>query len=125
MKIKIHTYPDGPAIGLPHEEIVSAVGLRGRFSDARVGQLEDGDQYIMPIQTELTPRTDTQLLALMAEKQLRTIYVNNIIEPDLRTIVIVTSESTELCDHEYNSGECSDLDALRDALNFILDQDEI
>ncbi len=125
MKIKIHTYPDGPAIGLPHEEIVSAVGLRGRFSDARVGQLEDGDQYIMPIQTELTPRTDTELLALMAEKQLRTIYVNNIIEPDLRTVIIMTSESTELCYHEYSSGECSDLDALRDALNFILDQDEI
>ena len=125
MKIKIHTYPDGPAIGLPHEEIVSAVGLRGRFSDARVGQLEDGDQYIMPIQTELTPRTDTELLALMAEKQLRTIYVNNIIEPDLRTVIIMTSESTELCNHEYSSGECSDLDALRDALNFILDQDEI
>lgn len=125
MNIKIHTYPDGPAIGLPHEEIVSAVGLRGRFSDARVGQLEDGDQYIMPIQTELTPRTDTELLALMAEKQLRTIYVNNIIEPDLRTVIIITSESTELCNHEYSSGECSDLDALRDALNFILDQDEI
>tara|TARA_R110001592_G_scaffold18125_2_gene75666 strand:+ start:724 stop:1101 length:378 start_codon:yes stop_codon:yes gene_type:complete len=125
MKIQIHTYPHGPAIGLPHDEIVSAAGLRGRFSDARVGQLEEGDQYIMPIQTELTPRTDTQLLALMAEKQLRTIYVNNIIEPHLRTIVIVTSECTELCDHEYNSGECSDLDALRDALNFILDQDEI
>jgi hypothetical protein len=125
MKIKIHTYPDGPAIGLPHEEIVSAVGLRGRFSDARVGQLEDGDQYIMPIQTELTPRTDTELLALMAEKQLRTVYVNNIIEPDLRTVIIMTSESTELCNHEYSSGECSDLDALRDALNFILDQDEI
>ncbi len=125
MKIQIHTYPDGPAIGLPHEEIVSAAGLRGRFSDARVGQLEDGDQYIMPIQTELTPRTDTELLALMADKQLRTIYVNNIIEPHIRTIVVMTPESTELCDHEYNSGECSDLDALRDALNFILDQDEI
>jgi hypothetical protein len=29
MKVKIHTYPDGPAIGLPHDEIVSAMGLRG------------------------------------------------------------------------------------------------
>ena len=125
MKIKIHTYPDGPALGLPKDEIVSAMGLRGRFSDARIGQLEAGDQYIMPIQTELEPRSDTQLLAFMAEKKLRTIYVNNIIEPDLRTIVIVTSESTELCDHEYNSGECSDLEALRDALNFILDQEEL
>ena len=126
MKIKIHTYPDGPAIGLPHDEIVSAVGLRGRFSDARIGQLEAGDRYIMPIQTELKPRNDTQLLALMAQRHLRALYVNNIIDPKSRSIVIVNSEGDqELCTIDYVKAECSDLDALRDALNFILDQEEI
>ena len=126
MKIKIHTYPDGPAIGLPHDEIVSAVGLRGRFSDARIGQLEAGDRYIMPIQTELEPRTDTQLLALMAQRHLRALYVNNIIDPKTKTIVIVNPEGDqELCTIDYVKAECSDLDALRDALNFILDQEEI
>ena len=126
MKIKIHTYPDGPAIGLPHDEIVSAMGLRGRFSDARIGQLEAGDQYIMPIQTELEPRSDTQLLALMAQRHLRALYVNNIIDPKSKTIMIVNSEGDqELCKLDYVMAECSDLDALRDALNFILDQEEI
>jgi hypothetical protein len=125
MKIKIHTYPDGPAIGLPHDEIVSAMGLRGRFSDARIGQLEAGDQYIMPIQTELEPRTDTQLLALMAQRHLKAIYVDNLVNPELKTVMILTSESSELCKREYDTNECSDLDALRDALNFILDQEEI
>ena len=125
MKIKIHTYPDGPAIGLPHDEIVSAMGLRGRFSDARIGQLEAGDRYIMPIQTELEPRNDTQLLALMAQRHLKAIYVDNLVNPELKTVMILTSESSELCKHEYDTNECSDLDALRDALNFILDQEEI
>ena len=126
MKIKIHTYPNGPAIGLPHDEIVSAVGLRGRFSDARIGQLEAGDRYIMPIQTELEPRNDTQLLALMAQRHLRALYVNNIIDPKSKSIVIVNSEGDqELCTIDYVKAECSDLDALRDALNFILDQEEI
>lgn len=125
MKIKIHTYPDGPAIGLPHDEIVSAVGLRGRFSDARIGQLEAGDRYIMPIQTELEPRSDTQLLALMAQRHLKAVYVDNLVNPELKTVLILTSESSELCKHEYDTNECSDLDALRDALNFILDQEEI
>ena len=126
MKVKIHTYPDGPAIGLPHDEIVSAMGLRGRFSDARIGQLEAGDRYIMPIQTELEPRSDTQLLALMAQKHLRALYVNNIIDPKSKSIVIVNSEGDqELCTIDYVKAECSDLDALRDALNFILDQEEI
>ena len=126
MKVKIHTYPDGPAIGLPHDEIVSAMGLRGRFSDARIGQLEAGDRYIMPIQTELEPRNDTQLLALMAQRHLRALYVNNIIDPKSKTIVIVNPEGDqELCTIDYVKAECSDLDALRDALNYILDQEEI
>jgi hypothetical protein len=125
MKIKIHTYPDGPAIGLPHDEIVSAMGLRGRFSDARIGQLEAGDQYIMPIQTELEPRNDTQLLSLMAQRHLRTCYVDNIVSPDSKTLVIMTDDGGTLCTQDYNTTECSDLDALRDGLNFILDQEEI
>ena len=126
MKIKIHTYPDGPAIGLPHDEIVSAMGLRGRFSDARIGELEAGDQYIMPIRTQLEPRTDTQLLALMAQRHLRAIYVDNVINPTSKTIIILNSEGDqEICKIDYVMAECSDLDALRDALNFILDQEEI
>jgi hypothetical protein len=125
MKIKIHTYPDGPAIGLPHDEIVSAMGLRGRFSDARIGQLEAGDRYIMPIQTELEPRSDTQLLALMAQKHLRTCYVDNLVSPDSKTLVIMTDDGGTLCTQDYDTTECSDLDALRDGLNFILDQEEI
>ena len=125
MKVKIHTYPDGPAIGLPHDEIVSAMGLRGRFSDARIGQLEAGDRYIMPIQTELEPRNDTQLLALMAQKHLRTCYVDNIVSPESKTLVIMTDDGATLCSQDYKTTECSDLDALRDGINFILDQEEI
>ena len=126
MNLKIHTYPDGPAIGLPHDEIVSAMGLRGRFSDARIGQLEAGDRYIMPIQTELEPRSDTQLLALMAQRHLRALYIDNLVDPKSKTIMIVNSEGDqEICELDYVMAECSDLDALRDALNFILDQEEI
>jgi hypothetical protein len=80
----------------------------------------------MPIQTELEPRSDTELLALMAQRHLRALYVDNIIDPKSKSIVIVNSEGDqELCTIDYVKAECSDLDALRDALNFILDQEEI
>ena len=125
MKIKIHTYPDGPAVGLPKDEIVSTMGLRGRFSDARIGQLEAGDQYIMPIQTKLEPRSDTQLLGLMAQRHLRTCYVDNIVEPEEKTLIIMTSDGGTLWEEPYDTTEYSDLDALRDGLNFILDQEEL
>lgn len=125
MKIKIHTYPDGPALGLPKDEIVSAMGLRGRFSDARIGQLESGDQYLMPIQTELEPRNDTQLLGLMAQRHLRTCYVDNVVSQEGKTLIIMTADGGTLWQSDYDTNECSDLDALRDGLNFILDQEEL
>ena len=125
MKIKIHTYPDGPALGLPKDEIVSAMGLRGRFSDARIGQLEAGDQYLMPIQTELEPRNDTQLLGLMAQRHLRTCYVDNVVSQEGKTLIIMTADGGTLWESDYDTNECSDLDALRDALNYILDQEEL
>ena len=125
MKIKIHTYPDGPAVGLPKDEIVSAMGLRGRFSDARIGQLEAGDQYLMPIQTELEPRNDTQLLGLMAQRHLRTCYVDNVVSQEGKTLIIMTADGGTLWQSDYDTNECSDLDALRDGLNFILDQEEL
>lgn len=125
MKVKIHTYPDGPAVGLPKDEIVSAMGLRGRFSDARIGQLESGDQYLMPIQTELEPRNDTQLLGLMAQRHLRTCYVDNVVGQEGKTLIIMTADGGTLWQSDYDTNECSDLDALRDGLNFILDQEEL
>ena len=125
MKVKIHTYPDGPAVGLPKDEIVSAMGLRGRFSDARIGQLEAGDQYLMPIQTELEPRNDTQLLGLMAQRHLRTCYVDNVVSQEGKTLIIMTADGGTLWQSDYDTNECSDLDALRDGLNFILDQEEL
>jgi len=125
MKVKIHTYPDGPALGLPKDEIVSAMGLRGRFSDARIGQLEAGDQYLMPIQTELEPRNDTQLLGLMAQRHLRTCYVDNAVSQKGKTLIIMTADGGTLWQSDYDTNECSDLDALRDGLNFIIDQEEL
>ena len=125
MKIQIHPSPNGPAIGLPKDEIVSAMGLRGRFSETRIGLLDAGDQYIMPIQTELEPRSDTQLLALMAQQQLRTCYVDNIMDESHKTLILMTSEGSTLWQYEYAKSEYSDLDALRDGLNFILDQEEL
>lgn len=101
------------------------MGLRGRFSETRIGLLDAGDQYIMPIQTELEPRSDTQLLALMAQQQLRTCYVDNIMDESHKTLILMTSEGSTLWQYEYAKSEYSDLDALRDGLNFILDQEEL
>lgn len=49
MHIKIHQYPEGSAFRLGQDDIVSKVTGRGRFSDCYVGDLKDGDRYVVPV----------------------------------------------------------------------------
>ena len=97
----------------------------GRFNELRIGMLDDGDRYTMPIQTELGPRSDTQLLAALAHGKLKPVYVDNIIDKTERTFILMNDEGDELFKYEYKKEDCTDLDALRDGLNYILDQEEL
>jgi len=54
------------------------------------------------------------------------LYIDNLVDPKSKTIMIVNAEGDQdICKIDYVMAECSDLDALRDALNYILDQEEI
>ena len=125
MKLQLYTYPKGPAATLPQEEVVSVMNQWGRFNELRIGMLDEGDHYTMPIQTELGPRSDTQLLAALAHGKLRPLYVDNIIDKTERTFILMNDEGDELFTYEYKKEDCTDLDALRDGLNYILDQEEL
>ena len=125
MKLQLYVYPNGPASRLPQEEIVSVMNQWGRFNELRIGMLDDGDRYTMPIQTELSPRSDTQLLAALAHGKLKPVYVDNIIDKTERTFILMNDEGDELFTYEYKKEDCTDLDALRDGLNYILDQEEL
>ena len=70
MKLQLYTYPEGPASTLPQEEVVSVMNKWGRFNELRIGMLDEGDQYTMPVRSEIVPRSDTPLLALLAYKKL-------------------------------------------------------
>ena len=125
MKLQLYTYPKGPAATLPQEEVVSVMNQWGRFNELRIGMLDEGDRYTMPIQTELGPRSDTQLLAALAHGKLKPVYVDNIIDKTERTFFLLNDEGDELFKYEYKKEDCTDLDALRDGLNYILDQEEL
>ena len=125
MKLQLYTYPNGPASRLPQEEVVSVMNQWGRFNELRIGMLDDGDRYTMPIQTERGPISDTQLLAVLAHEKLRPLYVDNIIDKTERTFILMNDEGDELFTYEYKKEDCTDLDALRDGLNYVLDQEEL
>ena len=125
MKIKIHTHPEGPSLTLPQDEIVSVLGLGGRFSDAYVGFLTNGDRYIMPVRSEVTPRTDTELLRTIVEMDLRPIFVDNIMDDSETKLMIIDTEGAKHFDWDYKKSEYSKFQAVRDGVNFILDQEEL
>ena len=125
MKVQLYTYPKGPASRLPQEEVVSVMNQWGRFNELRIGMLDEGDRYTMPIQTELGPRSDTQLLALVAHEKLSIVYTDNIIDRTKRALLIMSSEGAELFKYDYLIKNFTDLDILRDGLNYILDQEEL
>ena len=125
MKLQLYTYPKGPASTLPQDEVVSVMNQWGRFNELRIGMLDEGDRYTMPIQTELGPRSDTQLLALVAHEKLSIVYTDNIIDRTKRALLIMSSEGAELFKYDYLIKNFTDLDILRDGLNYILDQEEL
>ena len=125
MKLQLYTYPKGPASTLPQDEVVSVMNQWGRFNELRIGMLDEGDYYTMPIQTELGPRSDTQLLAVLAHEKLRPLYVDNIVNRLQRTFLLLNEDGAELFKYEYSIKDYTDLDALRDGLNYILDQEEL
>ena len=47
MRIKLHTYPEGGASRMAQDEMVSKLTGKGRFTDCYVGELEQGDEYVL------------------------------------------------------------------------------
>ena len=125
MKIKIHTYPQGPASTLPQDEVVSVMNKWGRFNELRIGMLDEGDYYTMPVRSDVTPRTDTELLRTIVDRDLRPIFVDNIMDDSETKLMIIDTEGAKHFDWDYKKSEYSKFQAVRDGVNYILDQEEL
>ena len=125
MKIKIPTYPQGPASTLPQDEVVSVMNKWGRFNELRIGMLDEGDYYTMPVRSDVTPRTDTELLRTIVDRDLRPIFVDNIMDDSETKLMIIDTEGAKHFDWDYKKSEYSKFQAVRDGVNYILDQEEL
>lgn len=117
MDIKLHIYPDGRADSLPLDYIVSKLNSRGRLEDCYVADLLEGDKYALPYGDKLPPRKDRDVLTYIAEKKLSFDW--------LGTHLLVLNESREPIVN-YPIYEDSDpYDTIREAVDAIIDQDEL
>jgi hypothetical protein len=70
-QIQTYTYPQGQQLS-DGELVQLQVTQGGRlvFKDAYFNELQDGDVYIIPAQSELPPATDTEILDFILDKEL-------------------------------------------------------
>ena len=66
--INIYTYPHGRADQYSQDTIVSFLQPNGRFTDIQVGELCEGDQYVIP-EKELVLSTDTEIIDFLVNNQ--------------------------------------------------------
>ena len=125
MKLQLYTYPKGPAATLPQDEVVSVMNKWGRFNELRIGMLDEGDFYTMPVRSNVTPRTDTELLRTIVDRDLRPIFVDNIMDDSETKLMIIDTEGAKHFDWDYKKSEYSKFQAVRDGVNYILDQEEL
>jgi len=117
MDIKLHIYPDGRADSLPLDYIVSKLNSRGRLEDCYVADLLDGDKYALPYGDKLPPRKDRDVIAYIAEKKLSFDWKE-------KHLFVMNEFGDPLVD--YPIYEDSDpYDTIREAVDAIIDQDEL
>ncbi len=131
MKIKIHTYPDGPADNLdPYDEILRIDG-NGRFVVQQAGEgLVEGDQYALSPQQQLPARKAEDVLDFIASRRLRFTWVDALAPGSTGPL---GEDSLIVCDHKLDDIHKSSFDpavdkrsvVLREAVEFIMDQEEL
>jgi hypothetical protein len=131
MKIKIHTYPDGPADNLdPYDEILRIDG-NGRFVVQQAGEgLVEGDQYALSPQQQLPARKAEDVLDFIASRRLRFTWVDALAPGSTGPL---GEDSLIICDHKLDDIHKSSFDpavdkrstVLREAVEFIMDQEEL
>ena len=130
MKIKIHTYPDGPADNLdPYDEILRI--NEGRFVVQQAGEgLVEGDQYALSPQQQLPARKAEDVLDFIASRRLRFTLVDALAPGSTGPL---GEDSLIVCDHKLDDIHKSSFDpavdkrsvVLREAVEFIMDQEEL
>jgi hypothetical protein len=130
MKIKIHTYPDGPADNLdPYDEILRI--NEGRFVVQQAGEgLVEGDQYALSPQQKLPARKAEDVLDFIASRRLRFTWVDALAPGSAG---VLGEDSLIICDHKLDDIHKSSFDpavdrrsvVLREAVEFIMDQEEL
>lgn len=121
--ITLYTVPSTVHDRLSQDVIVSRLQPNGRFVDTYVADLVDGDQFHVPT-NELPPRSADIVLKFIGDNKLNWEWERGFPEHDEPHIVEIMRDGLNVLirfpyKHEDHTG------ALREALEYVMDQEEL
>ena len=117
-ELQISTYPDGVARKLGQDVVVQRLNLLNKFDDCAIEELQDGDQYFVPMQ-ELPQRSGEDILNYIEENQIDIVHV-----PTGAIADEAPKFEIELYSHGTELAETLCTDSVRDAINYLMDMSE-
>ena len=120
-EIQISIYPHGVARKLGQDVVVQRLNLLNKFDDCAIEELQDGDQYFVPMQ-ELPQRSGEDILNYIEDNQIDIVHVLGGNE-ELRFANPEVVE-IELRSHKTEIIETLCTDSVRDAINYLMDMSE-
>jgi len=131
MKLKVYTYPEGRYDSLdPYDEILR-INADGKFVVQQVGEgLVDGDQYALSPQQELPARKAEEVLDFIASRRLRFTWVDALAPGSAGrlgedTLIVFDHKMDEIHKSTFDPALDKRSVVLREAVEFIMDQEEL
>ena len=123
--ISIHTVPSAVYDRLSQGVIVSRLQPNGRFADTYVSDLVQGDQFYVD-QSELPPRCADNILKWVGDKKITWVWERGFLESDDQEPNVVEIQKDELIVlHRHRYWDNDHSSALRDAIEYVMDQEEL
>lgn len=124
--LQFYTYPDGEALFMNKDEIVLRLTAMGAVNDCYVGDLYDGDQYCKRIQTKLKGRSAASILQFVSDRAISISYqfsadlADTWSGTECAVVDLRSQDGTLLTRYPYDNSN-----ALREAIEFVMDQEEL
>lgn len=124
--IVLHSVPSGVYDRLNQDVIVSRLQPNGRFTDTYVADLVPGDSFHVDYR-ELPPRSADNIMKWVGDNQITWEWERGVPELDKDEPHIIAISKDTLYRHLYRHRYTHDdhASALREALEYVMDQDEL
>jgi hypothetical protein len=129
-KITVYTYPDGPAQRLGSYDMVNRVLPNGAIQAMQYGEgLVNGDRYVMPYGKPLPSRNSDDMFHFIATRKMRFQWIDPLVSGDKGSLgkatLVLWVHLNEVHKVIFDPSIEKRSDVLREAVEYVMDQEEL